>query len=325
MKFLLANKASIDAKSDYGETAFFLAADHGQTEVAELLMASNADINAGTTSGERPLLEAAFRGDTELVKVLLAKNVDVNAKEMDGSTALDQAAGGGHKEIVELLLANKAHMDQWTLDYAVLGLHDDVAELLLKNGADVNLRETNGQTPLLVLTDSDSNAYGASDVDFLLTNKANINARDSQGNTALHYAALYGHADIVKLLLARGASAGLMNLNGQTPLDLAKTNTQDAFFPNQKYHLCDDIAAAAGYPRIADIKRRCLIVRCLQNATTVSLISHEDREKKRNARQIKMMVPFPGTRVGRMPTHQNPAIAGLRNQRRDSRGTLTPA
>jgi ankyrin repeat protein len=137
---------------------------------------------------------------------------------------------------VELLLANKAQMDQWALNEAVLGMHDDVAALLLANGADVNVWETNGQTPLLALTDSESNAYGAPDVDFLLTNKADINAKDDQGNTPLHYAARWGHADIVKLLLACGGRVGATNLKGQTPLDLAKNHADDAFFPNQNYH-----------------------------------------------------------------------------------------
>ena len=41
------------------------------------------------------------------------------------------------------------------------------------------------------------------------------------GNTALHYAAQAGHADVVRLLLANGANANARNQDGQTPLHMA--------------------------------------------------------------------------------------------------------
>ncbi|CAN8027371.1 unnamed protein product, partial [Ixodes persulcatus] len=39
--------------------------------------------------------------------------------------------------------------------------------------------------------------------------------------TALHFAAQYGHADAVALLLSHGAEPGLRNVRGESPLDLA--------------------------------------------------------------------------------------------------------
>lgn len=56
VKLLLANKADINARTDWGETPFLLTAEKGHTELAELLIASNADINAKAgheTSGGR--------------------------------------------------------------------------------------------------------------------------------------------------------------------------------------------------------------------------------------------------------------------------------
>jgi ankyrin repeat protein len=35
-----------------------------------------------------------------------------------------------------------------------------------------------------------------------------------------------GKAEVVELLLARGADAGIKNTRGQTPLDVAETNNQ---------------------------------------------------------------------------------------------------
>ncbi|KAI0465956.1 ankyrin [Xylaria cf. heliscus] len=51
-----------------------------------------------------------------------------------------------------------------------------------------------------------------------------IDAQNTFGNTALHWACLGGHLDIVKLLLSRGASPAITNDKDQIPLDLAAFN-----------------------------------------------------------------------------------------------------
>lgn len=48
--------------------------------------------------------------------------------------------------------------------------------------------------------------------------------QNSFGNTALHWACLGGHLDVVKLLLSRGASPTAANDKDQIPLDLAAFN-----------------------------------------------------------------------------------------------------
>ncbi|KAI6080932.1 ankyrin [Hypoxylon rubiginosum] len=51
-----------------------------------------------------------------------------------------------------------------------------------------------------------------------------INVQNAFGNTALHWACLGGHLDVVKLLLSRGASPTAANDKDQIPLDLAAFN-----------------------------------------------------------------------------------------------------
>ncbi|KAI1760195.1 ankyrin [Hypoxylon sp. FL1150] len=51
-----------------------------------------------------------------------------------------------------------------------------------------------------------------------------INVQNTFGNTALHWACLGGHLDVVKLLLSRGASPTAANDKDQIPLDLAAFN-----------------------------------------------------------------------------------------------------
>ncbi|RYP63789.1 hypothetical protein DL771_009122 [Monosporascus sp. 5C6A] len=51
-----------------------------------------------------------------------------------------------------------------------------------------------------------------------------IDAKNAFGNTALHWACLGGHLDIIRLLLSRGASPAAANDKDQIPLDLAAFN-----------------------------------------------------------------------------------------------------
>jgi ankyrin repeat protein len=50
---------------------------------------------------------------------------------------------------------------------------------------------------------------------------APINYRDRQGNTALHISALFGHREIVHLLLQNGADKTIKNNYGETPDEAA--------------------------------------------------------------------------------------------------------
>src|SRR5919206_524002 len=72
-----------------------------------------------------------------------------------------------------------------------------------KQGADVNARADDGWTPLLW-----ASWFGHADVvKLLLAHGADVNARDKDTDTALMKAATQGHADVVQMLLDKGAEA----------------------------------------------------------------------------------------------------------------------
>lgn len=54
--------------------------------------------------------------------------------------------------------------------------------------------------------------------------QAFLDAPNEYGNTGLHWAALSGHLDVVKVLVEAGASVALANDKNYVPLDLASFN-----------------------------------------------------------------------------------------------------
>lgn len=65
-----------------------------------------------------------------------------------------------------------------------------------------------------------------------------IDDANEHGNTGLHWAALGGHLDTVKLLMEHGASPALANEQNYVPLDLANFN--------DKREVAEYFLAAAG-------------------------------------------------------------------------------
>ncbi len=121
----------------------------------------------------------------------------------------------------ELLKAGVAvnHQDQagnsLLLRTVVYGKADAV-KFLIQRGADVNLANKAGATPLM-------RAAGQPDViQLLVANGADVRARSGLGNTPLHTTARsFGASKSIELLLKAGADVNATNVFGATPLMIA--------------------------------------------------------------------------------------------------------
>jgi ankyrin repeat protein len=94
-----------------------------------------------------------------------------------------------------------------------------VARLLLEAGADPNLADKDGNTPLLM------NRYDSSVVQYLLQAGANINARNNAGQTALMRALT---PELTRTLILNHADPMLRDKTGQMALDIAKRENDTA-------------------------------------------------------------------------------------------------
>lgn len=81
---------------------------------------------------------------------------------------------------------------------------------LLSKGADINLPDENGLTPLIVA--ASEGKFDA--VKLLLENEADIDQEERNGVTALMVASAQGHPKIVQLLLDNDAYVDVISSNG---------------------------------------------------------------------------------------------------------------
>lgn len=96
---------------------------------------------------------------------------------------------------------------------------------LLEQGADVNERNSDGWSPLMVAASKGN----AELVKLLLDRGARVNEKTPQGQTPLMFGAHWGHLEVVKLLIEKGAQVDAPMVDGWTPLiDAAQMDKVEA-------------------------------------------------------------------------------------------------
>ena len=157
---LVEQGADIDARDDRGRTPV-MAATHGQrVDTVRALIQLGADINIRDNRLDNPFLYAGAEGLLEILNLTIDAGADTTLTNRFGGTALIPAAERGHVEIVQTLLTrsdvNVNHVNNlgWTalLEAIVLSdggiRHQQVVQLLIDHGADINIADKDGVTPL---------------------------------------------------------------------------------------------------------------------------------------------------------------------------------
>ena len=141
--------------------ALLAAAYQNDLPAAQAALDAGADVNAEDESGQSAYLIATSEvgDDPRLLELTLTRGADVQAKDRYDGTGLIRAADRGPVRIIPSLLRAGVDVDHvnrlgWTalLEAIVLGdggrRHTGVVRLLVAAGADVNLPDGEGTTPL---------------------------------------------------------------------------------------------------------------------------------------------------------------------------------
>jgi ankyrin repeat protein len=156
---LLAAGQPVDVRDSGGRTALLVATHADALEAARVLIAAGADVNAKDDIKDTPYLYAGAEGRTEILKLLLVRGAKLEDTNRFGGTALIPAAEKGHPDNVRLLLAagvdpNHVNGLGWTalLEAVILTdggpVYQEIVAELIKGGADVDLADGDGVTPL---------------------------------------------------------------------------------------------------------------------------------------------------------------------------------
>lgn len=156
---LLGRGADIDNRDADGRTPLLIAVRAKQIETARTLIDAGADVNAKDRMQDSPYLYAGASGQNDILRMTLAHGADLRSTNRYGGTALIPAAERGHVATVQLLIEAGVDVDHinnlgWTalLETVILGdgssRYVDITRLLIAAGADVNLADAEGVTPL---------------------------------------------------------------------------------------------------------------------------------------------------------------------------------
>jgi ankyrin repeat protein len=157
---LIGQGAPLNGQDERGRTAAMAATHGNHVETVRVLLDAGADVNLRDARLDNPFLYAGAEGLLEILKLAYAAGADPTITNRFGGTALIPACERGHVDVVSYLLnettVNVNHINNlgWTgLLEAILlsdggAPHQEIVRMLIAHGADVNLADKDGVTPL---------------------------------------------------------------------------------------------------------------------------------------------------------------------------------
>jgi ankyrin repeat protein len=239
--------------TDDGETVLMLAARGGHLDIVKLLVARGANVNAHEGyRGQTALMWAAAERHPEVVKYLLDHGADWKIRSFDrdnrlprlsaassitpmargGLAALHFAAREGDVDSARWLLDAGADVDQGDADstppltVAIMNKRYTFAKFLLDRGANPNVADVRGRTPLYAVIDARNEDYSA-----LPSRKAT----DPMASM-----------DLIQALLNRGADPNMAlvrNLPGRSGMDAGDTTLDEGATPLMRAARAGDVEA----------------------------------------------------------------------------------
>lgn len=213
---------SLSEVDQLGRTPLHWAAANGHYDAASALLAYHGEgLDALERNFKTALHLAAENNHPELVALFLANGANTRLIPNNHQSALYVAAKHGHQKVVELLREANAPM---IASHVTLPLHEAIAnrnyadlQVAILSGSDLNVRDSDGQTPLMLSLAMNQEPLAIS----LMDAGADVRLVDNNKMTALHLAGLCAGEQLVKHLLHYGADPFAKDIRNQLPLHCA--------------------------------------------------------------------------------------------------------
>ena len=199
VSLLIKNGADINKHDGNNNTLLYTAISLGYFDMARFLIDNGADINAHSGKDKiTPLMAALARSDHDagFLRYIIFKGADVSARDAGKKTPL-------------------FYVYKYTDAIGMSNVKESIG-ILMENKADINAKDSHGNTILHIKPQDYYQIYSAY--------KPDINIQNTDGNTPLHIAAMN---DNVKSILTGSPDRKIKNKKGKTALDIAKVNHFD--------------------------------------------------------------------------------------------------
>ncbi|WP_424244682.1 ankyrin repeat protein [Elusimicrobium posterum] len=218
-EFLISQGADVKLKNKHGIDALYKNSLQARLDIVKVLVNAGAVDNWKsrhmTSVFNETLLNASMHFD--VIEYYISKGVNLNQEgAFQDGTPLGYASGSSttDKKVFPLLLNAGAKPNILSNGFSPLSLiirnsgynGFDSIKLLVSKGADVNLKNKDGSTPLILALDNYPQPHGPL-IEYLITQGADAGVKDKKGKTALdHAAAVYGDnsGEAIKIIAKTG-------------------------------------------------------------------------------------------------------------------------
>ncbi|XP_033616459.1 transient receptor potential cation channel subfamily A member 1 isoform X3 [Fukomys damarensis] len=207
LEILLKKGAKLCKSNKWGDFPVHQAAFSGAKKCMELILQFGEEdgysrqslINFLNNKQASPLHLAVQSGNLEMIKMCLDNGAHIEQIENGKCMALHFAATQGATEIVKLMISSYSGSSdivnavdgnhETLLHRASLFDHHELADYLISVGADMNVTDSEGRSPLVLATASASWNI----VNLLLSKGAKVNIKDHLGRNFLHFTVQQPH------------------------------------------------------------------------------------------------------------------------------------
>ena len=155
MKLLLEHNARVDRRDRCGRTALMLACDNGHTEAVKMLSEHRGcdHVNLQDNNGSSALIDASKKKQMEVIKILLKNGANLDLRDVHGRTALSYASENTDCEAVEFENDRDDFSSLHSAQAARIFRDIEIMRCLLEGGAQVDLQDNFGRSPLLIASE----------------------------------------------------------------------------------------------------------------------------------------------------------------------------